>query len=54
MLSYLVFPLLGLLIVGFVWSGFDRTTFIFGGCWAATGLVLGAFRYRRFQGLGDA
>lgn len=52
-LSYLVFPLLGLLIVGFVWSGFDRTTFIFGGCWAATGMVLGAFRHRRFRGLGD-
>lgn len=53
-LSFLVFPMLGLLIVGFVWSGFDRVTFIFGGCWTLVGLVVGAFGYKRFHGLGEA
>jgi len=53
-LRYLVFPLLGLAIVAFVWSGFDRVTFVFGGCWLAVGLVLGAFKYREFRGLEEA
>lgn len=47
--SYLVFPALGLAIVGFVWSGFDRATFMFGGMWLLAGLVLGAFKYRNFR-----
>ncbi|MGH8279210.1 MAG: hypothetical protein ACRETQ_06560 [Gammaproteobacteria bacterium] len=47
--SYLLFPLLGLLIVAFVWSGFDRTTFVFGGAWLLVGLILGAFKYRNFR-----
>lgn len=46
--SYLVFPAFGLAIIGFVWSGFDRTTFLFGGGWLVVGLVLAAFRYRNF------
>ena len=47
--SYLVFPALGLFIVAFVWSGFDRTTFLFGGLWIALGVVLGIFRYKNFK-----
>ena len=47
--SYLVFPALGLVIVGFVWSGFDRTTFLFGGVWLLFGLTLGAFKYKNFR-----
>ncbi|MBS0383514.1 MAG: APC family permease [Proteobacteria bacterium] len=47
--SYLVFPGLGLFIVAFVWSGFDRTTFLFGGSWLVAGMVLGAFKYRNFK-----
>lgn len=47
--NYLVFPALGLVIVGFVWSGFDRTTFLFGGAWLLIGIVLGAFKYRNFR-----
>ncbi|MGH8191056.1 MAG: APC family permease [Rhodanobacteraceae bacterium] len=41
---YVLFPLLGLLIVAFVWSGFDRITFLIGGSWLALGLILGAAR----------
>jgi amino acid transporter len=47
--SYLVFPALGLIIVAFVWSGFDRTTFLFGGAWLLSGAALGAFKYRNFK-----
>ncbi|HEX5353224.1 MAG TPA: APC family permease [Rhodanobacteraceae bacterium] len=43
---YLVFPALGLAIVAFVWCGFDRITFLFGGAWLVIGLVLGAFRFK--------
>ncbi|WHZ20823.1 MAG: Putrescine importer [Rhodanobacteraceae bacterium] len=47
--SCLLFPALGLLVVAFVWSGFDRTTFLFGGSWLSAGVVLGAFKYRNFK-----
>jgi amino acid transporter len=46
---YLVFPLLGLLIVGFVWTGFDWITFLFGGLWLLAGLILGAVRRDRWS-----
>lgn len=51
--SYAILPLLGLFIVGYVWSGFDRVTFYFGGTWLTFGLILGAFKYKQFRGLGD-
>lgn len=41
---YVLFPLLGLFIVAFVWSGFDRTTFLIGGTWLTIGLILGVLR----------
>lgn len=47
--SYLLFPALGLIIVAFVWSGFDRTTFLFGGAWLLIGSGLGVFKYRSFR-----
>jgi amino acid transporter len=49
--AYLLFPALGLTIVAFVWSGFDRTTFLFGGAWLLVGSALGAFKYRNFKAL---
>jgi amino acid transporter len=45
----LLFPAFGVIIVAFVWSGFDRTTFLFGGAWLAIGLALGALKYRNFK-----
>lgn len=44
---YAVFPAAGLAIVGFVWSGFDRVTFLFGGAWLVAGLIVGGFKFRR-------
>ncbi|MGA7538107.1 MAG: APC family permease [Steroidobacteraceae bacterium] len=47
--SYLLFPALGLIIVAYVWKGFDRTTFLFGGAWLLVGATLGALKYRNFK-----
>lgn len=44
---YLLFPAAGLVIVAFVWSGFSRATFLFGGVWLLIGVVLGAFKGRQ-------
>jgi amino acid transporter len=41
---YLVFPLIGFLIIAFVWTGFDWATYLFGGLWLLAGLILGAIR----------
>lgn len=41
---YVLFPLLGLLVVAFVWSGFDRITFLIGGTWLVIGLVVAVAR----------
>ncbi|RIV19576.1 APC family permease [Alicyclobacillaceae bacterium I2511] len=43
-IRYFVFPLLGFAIIGFVWTGFDRLTFIFGLSWLAIGIILGAVK----------
>ncbi|MGH8234893.1 MAG: hypothetical protein ACREPU_11980, partial [Rhodanobacteraceae bacterium] len=48
---YALFPLLGLLIVAFVWSGFDRLTFLIGGSWLLIGVLLGALRRKRLAPL---
>lgn len=44
---HLLLPLAGLAIVAFVWSGFDRTTFLFGGAWLVLGLLVGLFGGKR-------
>lgn len=48
---YVLFPLFGLRIVAFVWSGLDRTTFLFSGTWLVVGLGLGAARRKRLAPL---
>lgn len=48
---YVLFPLFGLLIVAFVWSGFDRVTFLIGGTWLVIGVLLGALRRKRLAPL---
>jgi len=37
--------------VAYVWKGFDRTTFLFGGAWLLVGATLGALKYRNFKSL---
>lgn len=51
---HLLFPLAGIAITGFVFSGFDRRTFIFGAAWLVVGAILGWARrgnVLRFEGM---
>lgn len=49
LIKYLLFPLLGFAIIAYVWSGFDRNTFIFGFSWLALGIIIGAIKTRGFR-----
>ena len=53
-LRHLVLPLSGLIVVGFIFTGFDRTTFLFGGAWLAAGLLVAAFRRQTSLPLGTS
>lgn len=46
---YLVLPLIGLGVIAYVWSGFDRATFIFGFSWLLVGILLGAVRSKGYR-----
>ncbi len=48
-LLYLTMPLIGLFIVGYVWTGFDRTTFITGICWLLVGVIVGAVKSKGYK-----
>ncbi len=48
-LSYLVMPLIGFFIVGYVWSGFDATTFIAGVSWLIVGIIVGAVKSKGYK-----
>jgi amino acid transporter len=43
-LRHLVLPVCGLAVVGFIFTGFDRMTFLFGGAWLVVGLLMAIFR----------
>ena len=49
LLSYLVMPLTGLLIVGYVWTGFDEITFTAGAAWVFIGIVIGAVKSKGYK-----
>jgi amino acid transporter len=51
---HLVLPVAGLAVIGFVFSGFDRLTLLFGTCWLLAGAMLGWWRrgkLLRFEGM---
>ncbi|ACV59173.1 APC family permease [Alicyclobacillus acidocaldarius] len=47
--KYLLFPLCGFVVIGYVWLGFDRTTFIFGLSWMALGILIGAVKSKGYR-----
>lgn len=51
---HLLLPLFGLVVIGFVFTGFDRTTFLFGGAWLVAGLLVAVFRRQSSLPLGTA
>ncbi|WP_409290694.1 APC family permease [Peribacillus sp. SCS-37] len=53
-IKYLLFPLLGFLIIGYVWSGFDKKTFIVGFSWLAVGIIVGAVKSKGFKEVPDS
>lgn len=53
-LRHLVLPICGLAIVGFIFTGFDRTTFLFGCAWLVVGLLVGTLRRQTSLPLGTS
>ncbi|MGH8182924.1 MAG: APC family permease [Rhodanobacteraceae bacterium] len=51
-LRHLVLPVCGLVVVGFIFTGFDRMTFLFGGAWLVLGLLMATFRRQSSLPLG--
>jgi amino acid transporter len=49
LLSYLIMPLIGFLIVGYVWTGFDETTFTAGAAWVVIGIIIGAVKSKGYK-----
>ncbi|NHM32338.1 APC family permease [Neobacillus terrae] len=48
-LKYVLFPLLGFAIIAYVWSGFDKVTFIVGFSWLAIGIIVGAVKSKGYK-----
>jgi amino acid transporter len=53
-LKYLICPWAGLLILAYVWSGFEGLTLIVGFSWLAIGIIVGAVRSKGFRVTPDA
>jgi amino acid transporter len=52
--KYLLSPLIGFLIIGYVWYGFDKMTFIVGFSWLAVGIVVNAIKSKGFKEVPEA
>jgi len=53
-ISFLLFPFIGMFILGFVWSGFDSPTYILGFSWLAIGIIFAAIKTKGFKEVPDA
>ncbi len=49
LIFYLLFPLLGFLIIFYVWFNFDARTFLFGVLWLAAGIIIGAVKTKGYR-----
>lgn len=52
-INYLIFPFAGFSIIAFVWSGFDKATFIVGFSWVALGIIVGAIKSKGYKEVPD-
>jgi len=48
-IRYVVSPLIGFGVIAFIWSGFDRMTYIIGFTWLAIGIVFGAVKSKGYK-----
>ncbi len=46
---YLLFPLIGFLVCAFVWTGFDKPTYIAGFSWIAVGVIVGFIKSKGYK-----
>jgi len=53
-IAFLLFPAIGMFILGFVWSGFDAPTLILGFSWLAVGFVFAAIKTKGFKEVPEA
>ena len=52
--NHLLFPLIGFVVIGYVWYGFDPITKIVGTCWAILGIIYGAIKSRGYKVVPEA
>ncbi len=52
--AYLICPWLGILILGYVFTGFDKMTYIVGICWLVAGLIIGAIKSKGYKEVPEA
>lgn len=48
-LNYVLLPLIGFAVIAYVWSGFDKMTFIVGFSWLAIGIIVGAVKSKGYK-----
>ena len=53
-IAFLIFPAIGMFILGYVWSGFDSPTLILGFSWLAVGFVFAAIKTKGFKEVPEA
>ncbi|MDR0518546.1 MAG: APC family permease [Clostridiales Family XIII bacterium] len=52
--KFLICPVIGMTILGYVWSGFDKPTLILGFSWLAVGVVVAAIKTKGFKEVPEA
>ncbi|MCL1895462.1 MAG: APC family permease [Clostridiales bacterium] len=53
-IAFLLLPVIGMFILGYVWSGFDAPTLILGFSWLAVGFVFAAVKTKGFKEVPEA
>lgn len=54
MFNYIIFPLCGILILGYVWLSFDTLTQIVGFSWLAVGVIIGFIKSKGYKEVPEA
>lgn len=48
-IKYFLFPFIGFGIIAYVWSGFDKMTFVVGFSWLVIGIIVGAIKSKGYK-----
>jgi len=52
--AYLICPWLGIIILGYVFTGFDKMTYVVGIVWLVIGLIIGAIKSKGYKEVPEA